>query len=64
MTNPMNRNDFITALDRNGISLDESRLAEVNYYWNLWQDSRRQARKHSMLAEVGIIDFIKWMKKQ
>ena len=27
MTNPMNRNDFITALEHNGISLDESRLA-------------------------------------
>ena len=42
----MNRNDFITALERNGISLDESRLHEVNYYWNLWVDSVNYGRKN------------------
>ena len=46
MTTIMNRNDFITALELNGISLDESRLAEVNYYWNLWVDSVIYGRKN------------------
>ena len=63
MTNPMNRNDFITALERNGISLDESRLAEVNYYFNLWVDSVNYGRKNTA-AKPEIGAYIIWMKKQ
>ena len=62
MTNPMNRNDFITALERNGISLDESRLHEVNYYFNLWGDTLRQDRK--MCRPSDFVAFCDWMKKQ
>ena len=62
MINPMNRNDFITALERNGISLDESRLAEVNYYFNLWGDTMKQDRKSGQTHDFDA--FITWMKKQ
>ena len=62
MTNPMNRNDFITALEHNGISLDESRLAEVNYYFNLWGDTMKQDRKSGQCHDFDA--FIIWMKKQ
>ena len=62
MTNPMNRNDFITALERNGISLDESRLAEVNYYFNLWGDTMKQNRKCGQAYDFDA--YITWMKKQ
>ena len=55
-----NRNDFITALERNGISLDESRLAEVNYYFNLWGDTLRQDRKMGKTSDFAA--FIAWMK--
>ena len=61
MTNPMNRNDFITALEQNGITLDESRLAEVNYYFNLWGDTLRQDRKMGKTSDFAA--FIAWMKK-
>ena len=57
-----NRNNFITALERNGISLDESRLAEVNYYFNLWGDTLRQDRKMGKTSDFAA--FIAWMKKQ
>ena len=60
MTNPMNRNDFITALEHNGISLDESRLAEVNYYFNLWGDTMKQDRKSGRPHDFAA--FIAWMK--
>ena len=30
--NGMTRNDFLCLLEQNGISLDESRMHEVNYY--------------------------------
>ena len=63
MTNPMNRNDFITALENNGISLDESRLHEVNYYWNLWVVSVNYGRKNKA-AKPTIAGFCNWMKKQ
>ena len=63
MTNPMNRNDFITALENNGISLDESRLHEVNYYWNLWVDSENYGRKNTA-AKPTFVGFCNWMKKQ
>ena len=62
MTNPMNRNDFITALERNGISLDESRLAEVNYYFNLWGDTMKQNRKCGQAYDF--VAYCDWMKKQ
>ena len=62
MTNPMNRNDFITALERNGISLDESRLAEVNYYFNLWGATMKQDRKSGQTHDFDA--FLTWMKKQ
>ena len=57
MTTIMNRNDFITALEHNGISLDESRLAEVNYYWNLWCDTTKHAPTYNFKP------FVAWMKK-
>ena len=56
-----NRNDFITALERNGISLDESRLAEANYYFNLWGDTLRQDNKMNKAHDFDA--FITWMKK-
>ena len=63
MTNPMNRNEFITALEQNGISLDESRLHEVNYNWNLWVDSVNYGRKNKA-AKPTFAGFCNWMKKQ
>ena len=63
MTNPMNRSQFITALENNGISLDESRLHEVNYYWNLWVDSVNYGRKNTA-AKPTFVGFCNWMKKQ
>ena len=63
MTNPITRNDFITALEHNGISLDESRLHEVNYYWNLWVDSVNYGRKNTA-AKPTFVGFCNWMKKQ
>ena len=62
MKYPLSRNDFITALERNGISLDESRMHEVNYYFNLWGDTMRQDRK--MRKPYDFKAFITWMKKQ
>ena len=41
----MNRSEFITKLEQHGISLDESRMHEVNYYYNLWQDTMKQDLK-------------------
>ena len=60
--NPLNRNDFITELEHNGITLDESRLAEVNYYFNLWGDTMKQDRKSGQPHDFAA--FIAWMKKQ
>ena len=57
----MNRSEFITALERNGISLDESRMAEVNYYFNLWGDTMKQDRKSGRPHDFAA--FIAWMKK-
>ena len=57
----MNRNEFITELERNGITLDESRLAEVNYYFNLWGDTLRQDNKMNKAHDFDA--FITWMKK-
>ena len=59
----MTRNEFITKLEQNGISLDESRMAEVNYYFNLWCDTQKQSGKGAM-DESGFPAFITWMKEQ
>ena len=62
MKYPLSRNDFITALERNGISLDESRMLEVNYYFTLWGDTMKQDRKSGQSHDFAA--FIQWMKKQ
>ena len=62
VVNPMNRNDFITALEHNNISLDESRLHEVNYYYNLWQDTMKQDLK--MRHPHDFDAFVTWLRKQ
>ena len=72
MTTPMNRSQFITALENNGISLDESRLHEVNYYWKLWCDTLKQMNKKPGVNPADFEEkvfkhfaaFITWMKKQ
>ena len=60
--NGMNRNDFLCLLEQNGISLDESRMHEVNYYFNLWGETMKQDRKCGQPHDFPA--FIKWMKKQ
>ena len=57
----MTRNEFITKLEQNGISLDESRMHEVNYYFNLWGDTMKQDLK--MRHPHDFDAFISWMKK-
>ena len=59
----MTLNQFLIKLEQNGISLDESRLHEVNYYWNLWCDTQKQSGK-GLMDESGFPAFITWMKKQ
>ena len=59
----MTLNQFLIKLEQNGISLDESRLHEVNYYFNLWCDTQKQSRKSGM-ADSGFPAFITWMKNQ
>ena len=59
----MTRSQFLTKLEENGISLDESRMHEVNYYFNLWCDTQKQSGKGAM-DESGFDAFITWMKKQ
>ena len=58
----MTRNEFITKLEQNGITLDESRMAEVNYYFNLWGDTMKQDRKSGRPYDFAA--FIAWMKCQ
>ena len=58
---PLTRNEFLIALEQNRISLDESRMHEVNYYFNLWGDTMRQDRK--MRKPYDFKAFITWMKK-
>ena len=60
--NGMNRNGFLILLEQNGISLDESRLAEVNYYFNLWGDTMKQDRKSGQCHDFDA--YITWMKTQ
>ena len=57
----MTRNEFLTKLEQNGISLDESRMAEVNYYFNLWGDTMKQDRKSGKTHDFDA--FLTWMKK-
>ena len=59
--NGMNRNDFLCLLEQNNITLDESRMAEVNYYFNLWGDPLRQDNKMNKAHDFDA--FIAWMKK-
>ena len=59
----MTRNEFLIKLEQNGISLDESRMHEVNYYFNLWCDTQKQSGKGAM-DESGFPAFITWMKEQ
>ena len=59
----MTLNQFLIKLEQNGISLDESRLHEVNYYFILWCDTQKQSRKSGMDDSV-FPAFITWMKKQ
>jgi|TARA_B110000014_G_C19758645_1_gene395106 hypothetical protein len=59
----MTLNQFLIKLEQNGISLDESRLHEVNYYYNLWCDTQKQSGK-GLMDESGFPAFITWMKKQ
>jgi|TARA_Y100000310_G_C20028519_1_gene510694 hypothetical protein len=61
-TNGMTRNQFLCVLEQNGISLDESRMFEVNYYFNLWDETMKQNRKCGQAYDFGA--YIKWMKKQ
>ena len=60
--NGMTRNDFLCLLEQNGISLDESRMHEVNYYFNLWGETCRQDNK--MQKPHDFDAYITWMKKQ
>ena len=59
---PLTRNEFLIALEQNRISLDESRMHEVNYYFNLWGDTMKQDRKSGQSHDFAA--FIQWMKKQ
>ena len=58
----MNRSEFITKLEQHGISLDESRMHEVNYYFNLWGETLKQDNK--MRKPHDFDAYIAWMKKQ
>ena len=57
----MTRNQFLILLEQNGITLDESRMAEVNYYFNLWGDTLRQDNKMGKAHDFDA--YIVWMKK-
>jgi len=57
----MTRNQFLILLEQNGITLDESRMAEVNYYFNLWGDTLRQDNKMNKAHDFEA--FITWIKK-
>ena len=58
----MTRNQFLILLEQNGITLDESRMAEVNYYFNLWGDTMKQDRKSGQCHDFDA--YLTWMKKQ
>ena len=58
----MNRSEFIAKMEQYGISLDESRMHEVNYYFYLWQDTMRQDLK--MRHPHDFDAFVTWLRKQ
>ena len=58
----MTRSQFLTKLEQNGISLDESRMHEVNYYFNLWGETMKQDRKSGQSHDFDA--FVTWMKNQ
>ena len=58
----MTRNQFLILLEQNSITLDESRMAEVNYYFNLWGETMKQNRKCGQAYDFDA--YIVWMKKQ
>ena len=58
----MTRNGFLILLEQNNITLDESRMAEVNYYFNLWGETMKQTRKCGQAYDFDA--YIAWMKKQ
>ena len=58
----MTRNQFLNLLEQNGFTLDESRLHEVNYYFNLWGETLRQDNKMNKAHDFD--SYIAWMKKQ
>ena len=58
--NGISRNGFLILLEENGITLDESRMAEVNYYFNLWGDTMKQNRKSGQPYDFGA--YLVWMK--
>lgn len=59
---PLSRNEFLIALEENNITLDESRMAEVNYYYNLWGDTLKQDRKCGQTHDFAA--YCDWIKKQ
>ena len=61
-TNGMTRNQFLCLLEQNNISLDESRMHEVNYYFNLWGETMKQNRKSGQPHDFDA--YIAWMKRQ
>ena len=58
----MTRNEFLTKLEQNGISLDESRMHEVNYNFNLWGETLQHDNKTGKAHDFDA--YIAWMKKQ
>ena len=58
----MTRHQFLCLLEQNNISLDESRMHEVNYYFNLWGETMKQNRKCGQSYDFDA--YIAWMKKQ
>ena len=60
--NGMTRNQFLILLEQNNITLDESRMAEVNHYFNLWGETLRQDNKVGQAHDFAA--YIAWMKKQ
>ena len=58
----MTRNQFLILLEQNNITLDESRLAEVNYYFNLWGDTLKQDLKYGEAHDFDA--YLTWMKTQ
>ena len=60
--NGMTRHQFLCLLAQYNISLDESRMHEVNYYFNVWGDTVKHNRDWNITPDFNA--FITWMKKQ